>query len=94
MAVVARRRAEEIFQFGIGVIGPKDGVNRVYATPEKFRRMIGFYRNGVKLEIGVGADYTMSESGGPGTGYDTLTLVAVAPPPRVAENLQVDYVRM
>jgi hypothetical protein len=94
MAVVARRRVEEVFQFGIGVLGPKDGVNRVYTTPEKFRRMIGFYRNGVKLETGVAADYTMSESGGPGTGYDTLTLAVVTPPPRAAENLQVAYVRM
>jgi len=92
MAVAIRRRVDSFFAFGRDPIGPRDGINRVYTTPEKFKTMIGFYRNGVKLEIGPTADYLIAESGGPGTGYDTLTLVTVSPPPRAEENLQVDYV--
>jgi hypothetical protein len=93
MAVTVRRRVEGAFKFGIEPIGPKDGTNRTYLTPEKFRSMIGFYRNGVKLLIGSIADYTIDESGGPGTGYDTLVFVSAAPPPKLEENLQVDYIQ-
>jgi hypothetical protein len=94
MAVTARRRVEGIFVLGSGVIGPQDGVNRTYTTPDKFRSLMGFYRNGVKLYLGSGFDFEIGESGGPGTGYDTLTLVSAARPPLPNENLQVDFIRL
>lgn len=44
--------------------------------------------NGQRLIEGSGNDYVASESGGIGTGYDTITLEFV---PRPASNFRVDY---
>lgn len=55
--------------------GVKDNVNLVFTTPELFiAETEKVYRNGVSLERG--GDYSISESGGVGTGYDTITLTA------------------
>jgi len=63
-------------------IGPKNGINKTFTTPEDFvqsgEKVIRIYLNGQRLFEGVLNDYTVSESGGPGTGFDTITL-AVAP---------------
>jgi len=80
-------------KFNIELIGTKDGSNRVFTTPDFFIvDTIRFYRNGVRQMIGTGNDYTVSESGGPGTGYDTLTFESSCPAPLSWENLVSDYI--
>jgi hypothetical protein len=70
------------FRWNKELIGPKNGVNVIFTTPEVFiqsgETVIRVYRNGQRSYLGVSNDYTVSESGGPGTGFDTITL-AVAP---------------
>jgi hypothetical protein len=46
------------------------------------------YLRGLRLLEGAGNDYVASESGGAGTGYDTLTFSRA---PRVDDNVFVDY---
>lgn len=76
------------------LVGTKDGVNQSFTIPDPEFVQIGetvirvFY-NGQRLRLGSGNDYTVSESGGVGTGYDTVTLVGVAPFPQ--EELTADY---
>jgi hypothetical protein len=82
------------FRWSKALLGPKDGINLAFYTPEKFLQVeataIRVHRNGVLLEMGAGADYTIAESGGPGTGWDTVVLEAF--PPRIWEKLTADYV--
>lgn len=82
------------FRWNKALVGPKDGSNLTFSTPETFLQVeataIRVYRNGVLLEMGTGADYTIDESGGPGTGWDTIVLEAC--PPRDWEKLTADYV--
>jgi hypothetical protein len=65
----------------------------VFTTPEEFRQdsfmSIRVFFNGQRFRPGAGNDYTVSESGGPGTGFDTVTLLGVAP--RTADILTADY---
>ena len=65
----------------------------VFTTPLKFLASgpskESFYVNGVLQLQGVGNDYTVSESGGPGTGYGTITM---AYPPLSFDRLSVDFV--
>jgi hypothetical protein len=82
------------FRTGQGLIGIKNGVNHTYTTPglEKYVHNLPFltmqvYLNGMRLALLD--DYTVSESGGPGTGYDTITLVIA---PRANDHLLADYV--
>lgn len=80
-------------RFDIVPIGAIDGVNLTFTTPEKFIQVaplvIRVYRNGQR-QAQVG-DYTVSESGGFGTGYDTITFVAGAKI-KVGTVIRVDYV--
>jgi hypothetical protein len=69
----------------IPLIGLRNGTNRTFYTPEKF--INGAYfgntfhitveHNGKELYENI--DYTIAESGGPGTGYDTLNLISLTP---------------
>lgn len=70
------------------LIGQKNNSNRTFNTPDKF--LNGLYE-GNEFHIHVkhdgrdlyeGYDYTLSESGGPGTGFDTVYITAFAPKPR------------
>ncbi len=77
----------------ITLVGALDGVNTVFRTPwgEKFVQNIPYYTisvyyNGLKLELLD--DFMISESGGVGTGYDTVTLMY---PPMPNDNLSSDY---
>jgi hypothetical protein len=45
--------------------------------------------NGQRLLAGVGNDYTVSESGGPGSGYDTITLEFTL---ATVSNMLIDFV--
>lgn len=64
----------------IDLIGLQNGLNRVFYTPEIFINTIylgnvmtiDVFHNGRKLANGI--DYNLSESGGVGTGFNTVTL--------------------
>jgi hypothetical protein len=68
------------FKQNIELLGVKDGSNRVYTTPDKF--MNGpFGNNFFKILVRhngrtlvEAADYYLVESGGAGSGYDTIVL--------------------
>ena len=71
--------------------GPVDGANTSFSTPETFvhdppRQTLALYYNGQRLFIVD--DFLISESGGPGTGYDTVQTLFV---PRAGDKLLVDY---
>jgi hypothetical protein len=73
---------------GIYFIGVLDGVNRVFKTPDKFVHANGLsidvFHNGRRLiEAPIpdvrGGDFYCSESGGSGTGFDTINFLSFAP---------------
>lgn len=72
--------------------GVIDGANVVFLTPDKFlhdgtsNEML--YLRGVRLKEGVGNDYLVSESGGVGAGYDTITFDRA---PRSGDTILIDY---
>jgi len=92
MAVVIRLRDPAALKVreGIPLTGMYDGSNISFTTPEPFIQTSGanikVYLNGQRLR--AANDYVVSESGGPGTGFDTVT---VATPPKSYESLIADY---
>jgi hypothetical protein len=77
------------------LVGPKNGVNVQYTTPglEKFTHNLPFLDisvifNGSRLALLD--DYLITESGGVGTGYDTIVLLV--PPPLPNDHLLADYI--
>lgn len=83
---------------GIFLIGILDGMNRSFKTPDKFLRLNGVsidvFHNGRRLvesptsDVRFG-DYFCTESGGAGTGFDTINLLTFVP---VARSVLVsDY---
>ncbi len=81
----------------IGVVpsGVINGVNKVFTiSPLKFihdgKLTVAAFSNGQRLLEGATEDYTVSESGGFGTGHDTLIFTVA---PVVGDNLQVDFVK-
>lgn len=82
------------FRTGLPLNGTVDGANVTFSVPtgDKFTHNLPFltvqvYYNGVRLTLLD--DYTVVESGGSGTGFDTVVL-EVAPKP--GDHLLVDYV--
>lgn len=82
------------YRTGIALVGAKTGANYVFTTPgnEKFTHNLPFltihvYYNGVRQTLID--DYMILESGGPGTGYDT---VIMSVPPRSWDHLLADYI--
>lgn len=82
------------YRTGLGLVGPINGVNLTFLVPggDKFTHNLPFlsiavYFNGVRLTLLD--DYTIAESGGFGTGFDTV-IMAVAPKP--GDHLLADYV--
>lgn len=74
--------------------GVQNGINLVFTTANFFINANPglkpqVYLNGQRLI--QGEDFTCSESGGPTTGFDTITLIYVAP--RSDDNFYVDYVK-
>jgi hypothetical protein len=67
------------------LIGLKNGVNRVFVTPDKFINGAHFgntlrikvEHNGKELYEGI--DYTVGESGGVGAGFDVIHLISFTP---------------
>lgn len=74
------------------LVGVQDGTNFTYTTPTNFS-ITPFSevvkRNGLSLLEGASNDYVRSESGGAGTGYDTITFNFDAP--LDWEILLIDY---
>jgi len=83
------------FRWEIDLLGVKDGVNKTFTTPppEKFVQKdnikIQVYFNGQRLRHGATNDFTIAESGGVGTGFDTIIL-AIAP--RNQDVVTADYI--
>lgn len=83
-------------RIGETLTGAVDGINTVFTTAAPFVFDVPFeapavYLNGMRLR-GGGVDYTESESGGLGAGFDTITTTE---PPRATvkavDVLSVDY---
>jgi hypothetical protein len=92
---VARRTTLALadIRTGVELIGTINGSNTVFSTPDSFVRIspglsIAVYYNGQRLREGLSDDYSLSESGGPGMGWDTVTL-SFAPKP--GDTLSADY---
>jgi hypothetical protein len=74
-----------LFRQNIDLEGDVDGVNRIFTTPDKF--INGTYQsNTFKIQVFHNGralleteDYIVSESGGVGTGYDTIIFVSFVP---------------
>lgn len=85
-----------LFRQGIYLIGSQDNVNRIFTTPDKFIQgslggnifKILIRHNGRDLVEGI--DYIVSESGGAGTGYDTIIFISLTPKPNSV--IVADYV--
>jgi hypothetical protein len=83
------------FKQQVTLIGVKDGVNRIFSTPDKFiNGLLGnndfhilIKHNGRDLVENI--DYFIAESGGTGSGFDTIIL-NFSPKPR--SILVADYV--
>jgi len=86
------RRVGEGQVVGVLPSGVIDGGNTSFMTPSYFvESSLEVYYNGQRLRKGSTNDYTVSESGGIGTGFDTINL-AFAPrsSPKV-DVVTVDY---
>lgn len=86
--------AADRFRTGQQLIGPKDGSNVTFNVPlgDTFTHNLPFfsvqvYFNGVRLTLLD--DFTVVESGGFGTGYDTVVLEVA---PVSWDHLLVDYI--
>jgi len=78
----------------VPLLGVKNHINLVFTTPDEFLpTTIAVYFNGQRMRRGAGEDYTVSESGGPGTGYDTITLLDAELAPYATEQLFADYIQ-
>jgi hypothetical protein len=83
------------YRVGQNLVGPKNGSNVLYQTPglEKYTHNLPFldisvYFNGSRLALLD--DYLVLESGGFGTGFDTIMLLV--PPPLPNDHLLADYI--
>lgn len=93
-----------LVRVGVALTGPKNGSNRIFSTlPDHFvhdlsgsGKTIELWHNGRRLvqstvsDPSVG-DYTVAESGGIGTGFDTINLLTFAPVSR--STLLANYQR-
>lgn len=82
------------FRTGLDLVGPRNGANLVFTVPggDKFTHNLPFltiqvYFNGQRLKLID--DFMISESGGSGSGYDTVILEVA---PRTADKISADYV--
>lgn len=85
-----------LFKQGVELIGVKDNHNRVFTTPDYFING-SFGGNDFRVLLRHNGrvlipdcDFSVSESGGVGTGYDTITLLTFAP--NTKSELYADYV--
>lgn len=67
--------------YNIEPTGAKNGINLTYTLPSDAEKdTFRLYRNGIRQlqDDGGAADFTLSESGGSGTGYDTVVITTTA----------------
>ena len=90
---LVRRRALPAADAREGVLlaGAVNGVNLVFTAPEPFVHAVPglsarIHLNGQRLLLTD--DYTVAESGGPGTGFDTVVLLHA---PRAGDKVFADY---
>lgn len=84
-----------LFKQGVILIGDQDGINNIFTTPDKFingtlgnnKFRILVSHNGREMVEGI--DFIIAESGGSGTGYDTLIFKCTIPEEDCI--LSVDY---
>ena len=77
--------------FSALLVGPINGTNLVFTTPDLFvGGTLRVHFNGVRVY--EPDDYAATESGAPGTGYDTVTFVAGLVP-KVGDRILADYVK-
>jgi hypothetical protein len=81
--------------FGEPVLGLQNGVNLSFAlaytcVPQTLR----LYYNGLRQRFGPAYDYTLAESLGAGTGFNTIVFNAAAAAPKPADDLLADYIRL
>ena len=80
------------FRNEVILLGVRNGVNDTFTTPDIFIQTtnlkIKIYWNGRKLSIND--DYTVSESGGLGTGYDTIVFL-YPKKPTATSKLEAEY---
>jgi hypothetical protein len=84
------------YRTGLDLVGVKNDSNLVFTVPggDKFTHNLPFltiqvYFNGQRLRLID--DYVILESGGSGTGYDTVILEVS---PRASDKLSADYVAL
>jgi hypothetical protein len=79
--------------FQQSLIGLINGSNTTFYTAVPFKHggvdTESLFYNGQALDEGSGNDYVVSESGGPGTGYDKIDTAFV---PRDGQKLVIDFV--
>lgn len=76
-------------KYHTAVTGVIDGVNTVFTLAEEFKDgSETIFVNGVEQESGIGCDYVTSESGGAGTGFDTITFTYA---PIASDRIDADY---
>lgn len=72
-----------------------NGINTVFTTAVDFvAGTEAVFFNGVRQSPGASNDYVISESGGGGTGFDTITVSDAPrgrPGPRTDDRLTIDY---
>jgi hypothetical protein len=83
-------------RWDVPLVGVRDSYNDLFTTPEKFIQTatvkIRVYVSGRRLTSA--RDYLVSESGGVGTGYDTVLLLF--PPgklPNFSDSVYADYTK-
>ncbi len=84
-----------LFKQSVELIGPKNNINRTFTTPDKFING-SFGNNEFRIllrhngRVLIPHEFSLSESGGAGTGFDTITIVTFTPKP--TSELYADYV--
>ena len=83
------------FRENVILIGPIDGVNATFRLPGTDKAVVLF--PGVKIKVHVNGhrlastDYVASESGGNGTGFDTIAILTG--PAKAGDVLEADYLK-
>lgn len=94
---IARRRELADQRTDVQLIGTPNAALKVFTTPDVFfhdpSRSIRLYLNGQRLFQGVDGvgDYVAGESGGIGTGYDSVIINASCLAPKPGDLLTADY---
>lgn len=84
------------FKQGVSLIGTQDGSNRIFTTPDNFiNGTLGNNEFRIKIthngrDLVENQDYTLLESGGAGTGFNTIIFVSFMP--AVKSLLEACYV--